>query len=240
MAPAGKVDVASAAQRLEAHLGHKFKNLDSLQTALTHASARAQDAEDYQRLEFLGDRVLGVVVAEMLFEMFPGANEGELSLRLNSLVNASTCAEIGAEIGLDNFIQTGSDIKSIKGRKGANLRADVMEALIAAVYLEGGLDSVRPIIGKYWKPRAIDAAAARRDPKTELQEWAHRRGAGSPLYNIESREGPDHEPIFTVSVTIAGFEPGQGEGRSKRAAEQSAAEAVLVREGVWEKMGEAG
>ncbi len=239
MVPAGKVDVAAAAKWLETRLGHKFTNLDRLQTALTHASARAVETEDYQRLEFLGDRVLGVVVAEMLFDMFPDANEGELSLRLNALVNAVACADIGAEIGLDDFIQTGSDIKSIKGRKGANLRADVMEALIAAVYLEGGLDSVRPIIGKYWKPRAIDAGAARRDPKTELQEWAHRRGAGSPLYTVESREGPDHEPIFTVSVAIAGFEPGQGEGRSKRAAEQSAAEAVLVREGVWKKAEEA-
>lgn len=233
MASARADDLKAVAGRLSRRLGHEFRDLERLKTALTHASARQQDRDDYQRLEFLGDRVLGIAVAEMLFAMFPEADEGELSVRLNALVNAQTCADIGSRIELDSFIQTGSDIKSLRGRKGANLRADVIEALIAVVYLEGGLDAVRAIITRYWKPLASAAHAARRDAKTELQEWAHRSGAASPVYTIESREGPDHDPRFTVSVTIAGFEAGFGTGRSKREAEQAAAEEVLIREKVW-------
>lgn len=233
MASGGKEGIADAAEKLGRRLGHHFVDMDLLESALTHASARQTDGADYQRLEFLGDRVLNVTVAQMLFDMFPEANEGELSLRLNALVNANTCAEVGSQIGLDGLIRTGSDIKAIRGRKGTNLRADVMEALIAAVYLESGLDAVRAVIGRYWKPRATAEGAARRDPKTELQEWAHRRGAGTPAYSIEAREGPDHDPLFTVSVTIEGVEPGFGTGRSKRTAEQAAAEEVLIRDGIW-------
>jgi ribonuclease-3 len=235
MVVAGNDGIAAAAQELEHRLGHRFSDLRRLRTALTHASARIREGTDYQRLEFLGDRVLGVAVAEMLFKLYPDANEGELSLRLNALVNATTCAEIGSEIGLDNFIQTGSDMKSIRGRRGANLRADVMEALIARIYLDGGLDAVRSVIERFWRPRAADAHAARRDPKTELQEWAHRSGAGIPIYAIEGREGPDHEPLFTISVSLEGYSPCYGKGRSKRAAEQAAAQEMLIREGEWNR-----
>ena len=219
--------VASA----EAITGHAFADAALLRRALTHASAG--EGKDYQRLEFLGDRVLGLVVAQMVFEANPGAPEGELSLRLNALVNAETLAEIADEIGLSRLIVAGSELRTLTGRNRVNLRADVMEALIAAVYLEGGLEAARRFISRYWEGRSKAPTAARRDAKTELQEWAHQVAKASPSYVIESREGPDHDPVFEVSVRISGVRPETAKGRSKREAEQAAATALLLREGIW-------
>ncbi len=199
-----------------------------LSAALTHASARRGGDPDYQRLEFLGDRVLGLVVAEMLYEDHPEASEGELSLRLNALVNAETLAEIADETGVSGLIRASGGVRS--GRKQVNLRADVMEALIAVVHLEHGLDAARAFIRRHWEGRAEAPAAARRDAKTALQEWAHQAHQASPVYAIDAREGPDHEPLFTVSVTVGAVEPARGTGRSKREAEQAAAAAMLERE----------
>ena len=213
--------------------GFAFTDVDLLRRALTHASARRSEGADYQRLEFLGDRVLGLIVAQSLFEAHPQAPEGELSLRLNALVNADTLAEIADEVGLSRLIQAGSELRTLTGAKRVNLRADVMEALIAALYLEGGLDAARTFIRRHWDTRARAPTAARRDAKTELQEWAHQVARAAPAYAVESREGPDHDPLFEVSVRVEGVEPGIGTGRSKREAEQAAAEAVLRREGVW-------
>ena len=229
---AGK-QVNALAETLAERLGYRFSDTDLLDRALTHASARAQHGFDYERLEFLGDRVLGLAVAELLFELFPDADEGELSVRLNALVNAQTLSVIGGDIGLDGIIRTGSDVKSTRGRKGTNLRADALEALIAAIYIEGGLAAVRPVIQRHWKPLAEAAGPARRDAKTELQEWAHRNGAKAPEYDVIRREGPDHEPLFTVTVIAEGAEPATARGRSKREAEQAAAEQILLRENVW-------
>lgn len=215
-------------------VGHVFADPDRLERALTHASARGRDGADYERLEFLGDRVLGLVVAEMLFRDYPSANEGELSVRLNQLVSAETCAAVAEEIGLHEFIITGSEIKSLTGRKRQNLRADVMESVIATIYLDGGLDAVRPFVHEHWSARAKGEFAARRDAKTQLQEWVHQMpGDRVPAYRIASREGPDHDPVFTVVVEVEGLDPASGTGRSKREAEQTAASAMLVREGVW-------
>lgn len=213
--------------------GHAFCDIELLRRALTHASARGGEGADYQRLEFLGDRVLGLVVAQMVFEANPEASEGELSLRLNALVRAETLAAIADEVGLSGVIQAGSELRTLTGRKRVNLRADVMEALIAALYIEGGLEAARAFISRHWEGRSKAPTAARRDPKTELQEWAHQVVKASPLYVIDKREGPDHDPVFEVSVRIAGVEPAVGSGRSKREAEQAAASAILVREGVW-------
>lgn len=214
--------------------GHRFAMPGRLERALTHASARGRDGADYERLEFLGDRVLGLVVAEMLFRDYPAANEGELSVRLNQLVSAETCAAVTEEIGLHKFIITGTEIKSLTGRKRQNLRADVMESVIATMYLDGGLEAVRPFIHAHWSGRAKSEFAARRDAKTQLQEWAHQLpGSRMPVYRVESREGPDHDPVFTVLVAVEGIEPARSKGRSKREAEQAAAEAMLLREGVW-------
>lgn len=214
--------------------GFAVTDHELLRYALTHASARGASANDYQRLEFLGDRVLALVVAEMLFKAHGEAPEGELSLRLNALVNAETLAEIADEAGLSDLIRVAGEIRAQSGRKRVNLRADVTEALIAVLYLEGGVEAARQFITRYWEPRSRGARAARRDAKTALQEWAHQQSRSAPTYRIEDREGPDHDPVFEVSVEVEGFETGFGKGRSKREAEQAAAAAVLRREGVWQ------
>jgi ribonuclease-3 len=221
-------------QRLEEATGHRFADLQRLDRALTHASARSKGGRDYERLEFLGDRVLGLCVAEMLFEQFQTANEGELSVRLNQLVNADALAEVADELSLSDFIRIGTDVKQLRKAHQKNLRADVVESLIASIYLEGGLDAVRPFIRRYWTGRATTATAARRDAKTELQEWAHREHGVSPTYAVLSREGPDHDPMFTVSVSVGNLKPETADGRSKRIAEQAAASRMLVREKVRE------
>jgi ribonuclease III len=235
----GRLNGKALAAALESTAGLVFSDPERLRRALTHGSARAKDAGiDYERMEFLGDRVLGLVVAEFLFKTFPAATEGELSLRLNAMVNAETLAAISEEIGLPELISAGAELKTPAGRNRINLRADALESLIAAIYLEGGLDAARSFISRHWFARPIALGAARRDPKTELQEWAHVVGGGVPAYLIESREGPDHDPVFTVSVRVNGYEPGRGVGRTKRQAEQAAATAVLMRENVWKDVGD--
>src|SRR5262245_2643185 len=190
--------------------GHLFVDHGRLRRALTHASARGDAGADYERLEFLGDRVLGLVIADLLFNAFPAASEGELSLRLNALVNAETLSEIAEEVGLSNLIHAGSEIRSLEGRKRVNLRADALESLIAALYLEGGLETARRFILRYFEPRSKASGAARPDPKTELQEWAHQAAGVAPVYTLEGREGPDHDPLFTVSVRVGHYVPGSG------------------------------
>ncbi|KQV11191.1 ribonuclease III [Rhizobium sp. Root1203] len=221
--------------RLETLIGHQFAEKERLDRALTHASARTQKGGNYERLEFLGDRVLGLCVAELLFRTFGVATEGELSVRLNQLVSADTCAEVADELGLHLFIRTGADVKKLTGKRMMNVRADVVESLIAAVYLDGGLEVARRFILKYWEKRATRADGARRDAKTELQEWAHAKFAVTPVYRVEERTGPDHDPRFKVTVEVAGVQPETGVERSKRAAEQVAATKMLEREGIWQK-----
>lgn len=217
--------------------GTRVKDRVRLRAALTHASARKGDAADYQRLEFLGDRVLGLAVAEMIFADYPQAPEGELSLRLNALVNAETLAEIADEAGMPDLIRTSGEVRARASRNQVNLRSDVMEAVIAVLYLEGGMDAARAFIRRFWGPRSRLATAARRDAKTALQEWAHQAHAAAPTYAVDNRSGPDHDPVFTVSVTVGRLKPAVAEGRSKREAEQAAAAALLRRENVWKDDG---
>jgi ribonuclease-3 len=231
---------ADAVRRLEEQTSHTFRDIARLERALTHASARQSVGSDYERLEFLGDRVLGLVIAEMLFRVYPTASEGELSLRLNSLVNADTCADVADEIGLHEFIRTGSDVKGLADKRLKSLRADVVESLIATIYLDGGLEAAQPFIQRYWDARSREINSAQRDPKTELQEWAHQQDGAQPLYSVVERTGPDHDPQFTVKVEVKGFLPATGMGRSKRIAEQEAAVALLYREGVRQKTQEEG
>ncbi len=228
-----KADPAETGQAIGKLVGHRFSSTDTLMRALTHSSADSSVTGNYERLEFLGDRILGLVIADLLFAEFPTADEGELSRRLNQLVNAETCAEIARELGLGEFVITGIEIKSLEGRKRLNLRADVAESLIAAIYLDGGMEPARKFITQQWASRIHLTDADRRDAKTELQEWAHRAGKATPLYEIEGRSGPDHDPVFTVKATVEGFSPEQASGSSKREAERAAAEAILIREGVW-------
>lgn len=220
---------------LEDRIGHKFTSHERLVRALTHSSAtkKAGDISHYERLEFLGDRVLGICVAEMLFSTFPQAREGELSVRLNALVSGNTCAEIADEIGLHDFIHAGSDVKHIASKRMRSVRADVVESLIAAIYLDGGLDAAKKFVSRYWDSRVHEVGAGIRDSKTALQEWAHVHTGSTPSYRIAKRSGPDHDPTFIVEVEVNGAEGAQGKGRSKRAAEQAAAQSILLREAVW-------
>ena len=238
---------------LERRIGIELSDHARLERALTHSSLRvasggqtgrgklnkatpsgaAGDGRSYERLEFLGDRVLGLVIAQALFEQFPQADEGELSLRLNALVNADTCAEIADELGLYEFVRHGGDLTALASERTRNIRADLTESLIAAIYLSEGLETAQRFIIARWADRLGKDVSARRDAKTALQEWAHTRGTAVPRYEIQNRSGSDHEPLFTVQATIEGVEPGQGQGRSRRLAEQAAAEAILIRQSVW-------
>jgi len=220
-------------EKLENVIGYQFQNKERLRRALTHASVQGTEG-NYERLEFLGDRVLGLTVAEMLCEMFPKASEGELSVRLNALVNTEICAEIAREIGLPDFIHTGADMKNIEGRRMVNIHADVVEALIASLYLEGGLLPVRQLISRFWGIRARTSLQPNRDAKTRLQEWAHQQNGAHPVYRLIKRQGPDHEPSFLIEVNISGFAPARGSGSSKRLAEREAANSFLTREGIEE------
>lgn len=228
-------------EQLQAAIGHKFADRDRLMRALTHASAQVSRGKkgDYERLEFLGDRVLGLCVAELLFKTFRDATEGELSVRFNQLVSAEACASVADEMELHRFIRTGSDVKKITAKNMLNVRADVVESLIAAIYLEAGLEAARGFILKYWTSRATRADGARRDAKTELQEWTHAKFGKPPIYKVADRSGPDHDPRFTVIVEIPGLKSEVGIERSKRAAEQVAATKILEREGVWAKASDA-
>ena len=221
--------------KLEERIGYAFKEHARLVRALTHASATkvSGDISHYERLEFLGDRVLGLCVAELLFDQFPDAPEGELSVRLNAMVSGKTCAEIADDIGLHDFIQAGADVKQLTSKRMRSVRADVTESLIAAIYLDGGLEPAKQFVEKYWKKRLLEEGGAIRDSKTALQEWAHIKTGATPVYKVIKRSGPDHDPTFIVEVEIEGTKNAQGRGKSKRAAEQAAAQAVLLREAVW-------
>lgn len=212
--------------------GHAFRDWRLLETALTHSSA-VRAVENNERLEFLGDRVLGLVVADMLFHLFPEAREGEIAPRFNALVDARTCAEVGVELELGQFVRADAALKARARGSGANYLADAVEALIAAIYIDGGMEAARGFVLRYWEPRSRTMVEKPANPKGELQEWVARSNEIRPEYVIEKREGPDHQPLFTVSVQVAGFAPVLGTGGSRRAAEEAAATAFLLREGVW-------
>ena len=236
MNPSSKTRGSKRFGSLEKRLDYEFSEYKNLERALTHASVRkkSDNSFHYQRLEFLGDRVLGLAVAELLFEKYPDANEGELSLRLNALVKGKTLAAISDELELHEFIRTGGDLKELTGKRMQSVRADVLEALIASIYLDGGLKAAEDFIKRFWKERIHIVEETKRDSKTALQEWAHSNRLGTPRYKEQKRTGPDHDPVFVVVVQVTGKEDETGSGRSKRAAEQKAALAMLLREGIWE------
>ncbi|MCX5493579.1 ribonuclease III [Kaistia dalseonensis] len=229
--------MTDALQPLEDRLGHKFKTRGHLVRALTHASAVAEDhltpSESYQRLEFLGDRVLALVIADMLIDAFPNAEEGELARRLTGLVRNESCAEVAVEIGLGNWIRLGGGEVQSGGRRKAAILGDVCEAVIGALFVDGGLPVAQRFIEDNWRKRMLNWTGPLRDAKTTLQEWVQGRGLSTPKYEIVERSGPDHAPHFVVEVRVEGMMSVTGTGRSKREAEQKAASAVLLAEGVW-------
>jgi ribonuclease III len=220
---------------LEQRIGYHFKDVLLRDAALTHVSAlkgSRNRASSYQRLEFLGDHVLGLVISDLLYRSFPKADEGELSRRLADLVRKETCAEIAVSIDLGVAIYLGSSEAGAGGRKRPTILADVCESLIGAVYLDGGYKAAEALVEKLWKARMLATAQPLRDPKTVLQEWAQGRGLPTPVYQEVGRSGPDHSPVFRVEVRLPNFAPAEGSARSKRAAEQLAAAALLTRERV--------
>jgi ribonuclease III len=225
---------ATGRRELETRIGYEFADKSLLERALTHISALSGKSRtsSYQRLEFLGDHVLGLIVSDMLFRAFPKADEGELSRRLADLVRKEACADVAREIDLGAAIRLGSSEANAGGRHRTAILADVCEALIGAVFLDGGYTASEGMVERLWGERLRTPARPLRDPKTVLQEWAQARGLPTPSYREISRTGPHHDPEFLVAVNLPEFTPAEGMGRSKRAAEQAAAAAMLSREGV--------
>jgi ribonuclease-3 len=185
---------------------------------------------DNERLEFLGDRVLGLVIAEALLARYPEAREGALALRLNALVRKETLVALAEGLGLPDAISLAKSEQLEGSRARGTILSDAAEAVIAAVYLDGGFEAAKDFVLRVMGPGIDTLAHAPQDAKTTLQEWAQRRSLGTPLYTVTARAGPDHAPLFRVSVSVAGLEPQEAEGASKRAAEQAAAQALLSRE----------
>ena len=214
-------------QALEARLGHTFSRPDLLVRAVTHSSRSSTTREDNQRLEFLGDRVLGLVMAEALLAHDRGASEGQLAPRFNALVRKEACAEVAVEIDLGAALKLGRSEMMSGGRRKQALLGDAMEAVIAAVYKDAGFEVARDMILRLWGKRISTVEADARDPKTSLQEWAQARGLNPPSYIMLSRSGPDHAPVFTIAARLSTGQEAQARDGSKRKAEQAAAKALL-------------
>lgn len=210
-------------------IGHRFAQPELLVRALTHASISSPTRPDNQRLEFLGDRVLGLVMAEALLTADPDAPEGLLAPRFNALVRKEACADVARDCGLGDVMKLGRSEMMSGGRRKDALLGDAMEALIAAVYLDAGFDAARALILRLWGDRISAVKSDARDPKTSLQEWAQARGQQPPAYTETARHGPDHAPRFTVEVRLESGEAEVAEAGSKRIAEQAAARALLAR-----------
>ena len=225
---------ANGRRELETRIGYEFADKALLDSALTHISALSgkSRSNSYQRLEFLGDHVLGLVVSDMLFRAFVKADEGELSRRLADLVRKEACADVARTIDLGSAIRLGASEANAGGRQRTAILADVCEALVGAVFLDGGYSAAAALVEQLWGERLRTPARPLRDPKTVLQEWAQARGLPTPSYREIARTGPHHDPEFRVAVELPALTPAEGMGRSKRAAEQAAAAALLIREGV--------
>jgi ribonuclease-3 len=219
---------------LETSLGHAFRDPLLLERALTHVSAAAGEAgQSNQRLEFLGDRVLGLAVAEMLYTSFPSATEGELSHRLSDLVRRETCSELAERWDLGAFLRLGSGEGKAGGRRNRATLADATEAVLGAIFLDAGYEVAKDTVQRALAEQVRSTIRPPRDPKTALQEWAQGQSKATPTYTVVERTGPDHAPRFAVAARVKGYPEAMGEGGSKREAEQSAALAMLTREGVW-------
>ncbi len=222
--------MANPTAKVEAWVNHQFGDRSLLREALTHPSAtrRGKDAaRNNQRLEFLGDRVLGLVIAHLLIARFPHEDEGPLSRRHAGLVRRETLAEIAGEMGLGHMLTFAKSEEASKGRDNPSILADALEALIGALFLDAGLAVAENFIRDKWEAHVNTMGRPPRDAKTALQEWAQARGFGLPIYILTKTEGPAHAPLFDVQVTLGDFAPKTASASSKRQAEQAAAEALL-------------
>ncbi|MDA7425099.1 ribonuclease III [Thalassococcus lentus] len=212
---------------LEGRLGYSFNRPDLLRRAVTHSSMSGPGREDNQRLEFLGDRVLGLVMAEALLDEDRQASEGTLAPRFNALVRKEACADVAREIDLGAALKLGRSEQMSGGRRKMALLGDAMEAVIAAVYLDGGFDEARAFVLRHWGQRIDTVEDDAKDPKTALQEWAQARGHQPPRYVLAERTGPDHAPVFTIRAELGTGQSAQATAGNKRQAEQAAAKALL-------------
>jgi ribonuclease III len=232
------VATARKLRELESRVGHQFKNRELLRRALTHASVRqgqGSKRRDNERLEFLGDRVLGLAIAELLTELYPAANEGQLARLYNRLVRGGTCAEIARALDLGPSLVLSEAEASSGGRDKDTILADACEALLGAVFLEAGYAKARDVVRLHWGSRLERTPIEAGDAKSVLQEWAQGQGLDLPQYVEVERKGPDHAPRFTAEVRIKSLKSARGEGANKRTAEQAAAAVLLWREGVWSR-----
>jgi ribonuclease-3 len=230
-----KAKAADANAALEARIGHSFADPNLLMQAITHVSALKSGrkrGDSYQRLEFLGDHVLGLVVSDMLYHAFPNADEGELSKRLAELVRKESCADVAKSLGLLDDIKLGSVGSSADARLRKSILGDICEAVIGAIFLDGGHAAADEFVKGNWTERMHKPRRPLRDPKTVLQEWAQGKGLPTPVYREVERTGPHHDPEFRVAVDLPGLAPAEGTGGSKRAAEKVAASVMIEREGV--------
>ena len=216
-----KPDVAAF---VRGRLGHEPRDLKLFHLALTHSSL---GADSYERLEFLGDRVLGVVIARALYERYPNEPEGNLSKRYNALVDRETCAENGREIGLPALIQLGKQAREDGASQSENVVGDVVEALIGALLMDAGLPAAERFVLRVWEPYLASQRRAPQHPKSGLQELAAARMCKPPLYEVVGRTGAHHAPKFTIRVSVAGLGEATAEGASKQEAETAAADALL-------------
>ncbi len=219
--------LSGALREFQARLGHEFARPDLLTEAVTHGSAAGPARANNQRLEFLGDRVLGLVMARALLAADPDASEGQLAPRYNALVRKETCADVARAIALGDVLRLGRSEMLSGGRRKDALLGDALEAVIAAVYLDGGIEVAERLVLRLWGERIGGVEADARDPKTSLQEWAQARGAPPPDYVELKRSGPDHAPVFTIEARLADGRSARAEAGSKREAQQSAARALL-------------
>ena len=214
---------------LQDRLGHRFKSPELLTRALTHASIGSGTRPHNQRLEFLGDRVLGLVMAEALMACDARASEGQLAPRFNALVRKETCAAVALEVGLGEVLKLGRSEMLSGGRRKEALLGDALEAVIAAVYQDAGLEAARALILRLWGARIALVELDARDAKSMLQEWAQARGMPTPVYDEVKRSGPDHALVFTIRVTLASGAAAEATACPKRVAEQGAARMLLER-----------
>lgn len=215
---------------LQDALGYRFERRQLLEEALTHPSAGEAalgPRPDFNRLEFLGDRVLGLVIADDLMNRHADEAAGQLALRYNALVRRDACTRVALDLGLGRFIRlAGGESENGVAAQPAIL-ADCCEAVIAAIYTDGGLEPARAFVRRHWAPVLDSAMDVAKDSKTMLQEWAHRMALPPPAYRVLGTEGPPHQPVFTIEVEVAGSGTASGRGTTKRAAEQEAAAALL-------------
>lgn len=227
----------AARAAVEAALGHRFERRDLFQRALTHSSVSGGEGgvRDLERLEFLGDRVLGLLTAEELWRRYPEMDEGELAPRLNALVRKETCADAARRWNVGPALHLSKGEENNGGRDRDGVLGDACEAILGALYVDGGLEAARAAYDTFWGERFDDIAGSHADAKTAFQEWAQEHGHGTPRYRTVNREGPDHQPLFTVEVSAGRLEPMQAQGTSKQTAQVEAALRALIREGVWDE-----